>query len=205
MTMTLHCSHCNQSMAIAPRKPGSRVDCPSCGRSVVVPSGEIGDKPVSPAPEREIASPVAPNRAVESPRASADRGGAVATALPRARTATAPVVSSAASAPAGIATGPRNQNAKPALAEADARSLSQPMSASPSVRPAELPARATVPEGVVLPKSVLILLILFALAALGCAFFAGLLFGKQSATESREAAAVEAISNSVGFPLIEFS
>ena len=49
-----------------------------------------------------------------------------------------------------------------------------------------------------------ILLILFALAALGCAFFAGFLFGKQSVTESREAAAVEAISNSVGLPLIDF-
>src|SRR3990170_1437861 len=36
MTMTLRCTFCNQTMAIAPRKPGSRLSCPSCGRSITV-------------------------------------------------------------------------------------------------------------------------------------------------------------------------
>jgi hypothetical protein len=55
-----------------------------------------------------------------------------------------------------------------------------------------------------LPKSVLILLIMFALAALGCAFFAGFLFGKQTATESREAAAL-ASPNSNRFNVVVVS
>lgn len=203
MTITLHCSHCNQSMAIAPRKPGSRVDCPSCGRSVVVPSADAADKPASPA--RENGPALAPSRAVDSPRGSADRAGAVATTLPPARTATAPAVASTATAAAGAATVPRNRNPKPALAEPEVPFLPQLTAASPLLRPAELSARTAVPEGVVLPKSVLILLILFALAALGCAFFAGFLFGKQSANETRAAAAVEAISNSVIFTSFDFS
>ena len=195
MTITLHCTHCNQSMAIAPRKPGSRVDCPSCGRSVVVPSGEDADKPVSPERARETAAAPALSRAVESPRASADR--AVATAPPRSRTATAPAVTSAPAIAAGAVVAPRNQNPKPAIVEPEVPWLPQPTAGSPSLRPAELPARSTAPEGVVLPKSVLILLILFALAALGCAFFAGFLFGKQAATTAREAACVEPSPNTV--------
>ena len=205
MTITLHCTHCNQSMSIAPRKPGSRVDCPSCGRSVVVPSADAAEKPVSPAPVRENAPALAPSRALESPRAGADRGGAVATALPRARTATAPAVSSTATATPGAATVLRNQNPKTAMAEPEVPFLPQPTAGGPALRPAELSARAAAPDGVVLPKSVLILLIVFALAALCCAFFAGFLFGKQTATEARSAAAVEAIQNTVSFTFVDFS
>lgn len=205
MTITLHCTHCNQSMAIAPRKPGSRVDCPSCGRSVVVPLADVAEKPVSPTPVRENAPALVPSRALESPRGGADRDGAVATALPRARTATAPAVSSTATATPGAATVLRNQNPKTAMAEPDVPFLPQPTAGSSSVRPAEMPARVTAPHGVVLPKSVLILLIVFALAALGCAFFAGFLFGKQTATEARKAAAVEAIPHTVRFTLLDFS
>jgi hypothetical protein len=54
---------------------------------------------------------------------------------------------------------------------------------SQSVRPEDLPMHVAPPDGVLLPKSVLILLIVFAVAALGIAFFAGFLFGKQTATE----------------------
>ena len=203
MTITLHCTHCNQSMAIAPRKPGSRVDCPSCGRSVVVPSGEAADKPVSPEPARETAAAPALSRAVESPRANADR--VMATAAPRSRTATAPAVTSAPAIAAGAVVAPRNQNPKPAIVEPEVPWLPQPTAGSPSLRPAELPARATAPEGVVLPKSVLILLIVFALAALGCAFFAGFLFGKQTGTVTRESAAVDAPQTSVRFDLLDSS
>ena len=202
MTITLHCSHCNQSMAIAPRKPGSRVDCPSCGRSVVVPSAEAGDNPVSPALERENAVAPSVSRAVDSPRASADRGAAVATAPARPRTATA---ASVTSAPPTAALVPRNQNPRPAPVEPEVPWLPQPTAGSPSLRSAELPARTAAPEGVVLPKSVLILLIVFALAALGCAFFAGFLFGKQTGTVTRESAAVDAPQTFVRFDLLDSS
>jgi predicted RNA-binding Zn-ribbon protein involved in translation (DUF1610 family) len=46
MTITLQCGHCNQTMAIAPRKPGSLVSCPACGQGVVVPGAE-GAKPAA--------------------------------------------------------------------------------------------------------------------------------------------------------------
>ena len=184
MTITLHCSHCNQSMAIAPRKPGSRVECPSCGRIVVVPPGEAADGPMPPAPERENAGSPALSRTAHASPAGVDRGGAVATAPQRARTATASTVNSPM---ATAAVAPRHQSPKPGPGESEVPWLPQPAAGTPSLRPSELPARAAAPEGVVLPKSVLILLIVFALAALGCAFFAGILFGKQIVTESRAA------------------
>ena len=40
MTITLRCAHCDQTLAIAPRKPGSRLSCPACGRPVTVPAAE---------------------------------------------------------------------------------------------------------------------------------------------------------------------
>jgi hypothetical protein len=199
MTITLHCTHCNQSMAIAPRKPGSRVDCPSCGRSVVVPAGDPTDKPASPVAAREVATARGSSRVSESPRASADRGGAVATVLPKARTATTPAVSSVSSATRSADTGPRTQHPTPALPQPELPFLPQPAVGSPSVRSAELPSHAPARDGVVLPKSVLILLIVFALAALGVAFFAGFLFGKQTATQSRDAVTVETSQRTVSF------
>jgi hypothetical protein len=52
---------------------------------------------------------------------------------------------------------------------------------------------------------VLILLIVFALAALGIAFFAGFLFGKQAATPSREAVATELTTHTICFSRVDSS
>lgn len=53
MTITLRCTHCNQSLAIAPRKRGSRLTCPACGGTLTVPALEPGPTTGSaPKPQR---------------------------------------------------------------------------------------------------------------------------------------------------------
>jgi len=89
------------------------------------------------------------------------------------------------------------------MAEAEVPVLPQRAVDGPWDRTSELPARAAAPGGVLLPKSVLILLIVFALAALGIAFFAGFLFGKQTATESGEAVATEMTPRANCFSLVK--
>jgi hypothetical protein len=75
----------------------------------------------------------------------------------------------------------------PTLAEPKVPVLPHRAIESVSAQSAGLLERAAAPGGVLLPKSVLVLSIVFALAALAIAFFAGFLFGKQTAAESRKA------------------
>ena len=157
--MTVRCTHCNQVMAIAPRKPGSRVTCPACGGTVTVPSPEAG----------HASAPV--------PQPAAVAGGVVPTLQ------TSPVQTSrrrqtpeaSRQAPAG---GPSQSPVTPPPPP-----IEQPRPASPDV--ADLPLQtmyearqADRANWIALPLSALILSLVFALAALIVAFLAGFLIGR---------------------------
>jgi hypothetical protein len=55
MPIRFRCEHCQQLMGIARRKAGSRVNCPTCGLSVTVPSADAAD-----ADARDKPNPAAP-------------------------------------------------------------------------------------------------------------------------------------------------
>ena len=158
MTMTVRCTHCEQVMAIAPRKPGSRVTCPACGRSVTVPAAGAGEP-----------APATPQHAGATGHAAAPRPAA------------APAVGAHGRSPAvigaAVAVGPAA-----VVAATPARSEPAP-SAGPEDLDVRLPStnhptRPAPAHWVALPPVVLVLALLFALAALALAFFAGFLFGK---------------------------
>jgi ribosomal protein S27E len=146
MTITLQCTHCNQPMQIAPRKPGSRVTCPVCGQAVTVPAAEPAGR-AAPSGQAAVAAAIA---AAAPARAAAATGQTAAPAIPSARRRPASEAATVRAAhPESLA----------------ATELNVPLIEPPA-------------DGVTLPLSVLILSLVFALAALGLAFFAGFLLGK---------------------------
>ena len=191
MTMTLRCSHCNQTMSIAPRKPGSRVTCPACGRNVIVPEAE----PIAPtAPQSERRS-VVPEVASDSPAPPSPRGAVQSAAELATTPASArPRVSGGTQSPAQAAA-PR----RPVAGEDSA--VGAELSNDRVTNVGDLSAsstRSTLAGAVVLSRSIVIMAILFALAALGLAFLCGFLLGREARSPvlKNEGAAI----SSVQFP-----
>jgi hypothetical protein len=56
MPIRFRCPHCGQLMGIARRKAGSRVQCTSCTREVLVPTSDDPRVPEAPAPTAPVAS-----------------------------------------------------------------------------------------------------------------------------------------------------
>jgi len=170
MSITLRCTHCDQSMTIAPRKPGSRVTCPACGRNVIVPDPDEAAKDDSPATPRETAAASPPNLKP----AARDTGSIAATVVAPARTrATGQIVTPV--------TAEAIQRGQPSLDSPGEPLKTRPLIPNhhqPDVEPALRLVQPQKAEAVVLPKSVVILALVIVLAALACAFFAGFLFGK---------------------------
>jgi ribosomal protein S27E len=158
MTITLQCEHCNQTMAIAPRKPGSQVTCPACGRGVVVP-GAHGSRPAAMGAINAVPAALGTKTAVHSGAAAAPaertKEPAIA-ALPARPTASPPTA--------------KNRSHETAWSpRADSPVAADPFSAD----------RTAVPKGVLtVPVSVVILCLVFALGSLVMAFAAGYLFGR---------------------------
>ena len=159
MTMMVRCSHCDQVMTIAPRKPGSRVTCPACGGSVTVPAPEAG-RAAAPVPQPAAVagavvpmlptSPVQISRRRETPEAS------------RQAPAASPTQSPAAPPRRPAET---NRTAGPDVADLPHHAVHEARQAGRS-------------NWIALPLSALILSLVFALAALIVAFLAGFLFGR---------------------------
>ncbi|MBI3466805.1 MAG: hypothetical protein HY000_27650 [Planctomycetes bacterium] len=157
MTMTVRCSHCDQVMAIAPRKPGSRVTCPACGRSVTVHSAEAGT----------AAAPVPPNAPVAG--GGGPVVGTVAGQAGRRRPTPELAGQAAASPPRSVAPAALPPSELPAPIGQERAEL--------SLQTVHDAVRAGRAHWIALPPSVLILALVFALASLALAFFAGYLFG----------------------------
>ncbi len=188
MTMTLRCTHCDQTMSIAPRKPGSRVTCPACGRTVTVPEPELPNAPAA-AAVRESVSPASGPSSPAPAHARVERGAALATAAPP------PRVASTSPTPAAAARAAHSRKLVASFETTDSPETQRVDGGGVPV----LPLDRTAARSVVLPNSVAILAILLALAALALAFAAGFLFGR-SAPASRtsgEQSAVTAIERPV--------
>ena len=169
MTMTLRCTHCEQPMTIAPRKSGSRVTCPACGRDVTVPApGATESAERSPA-RGPANSAVVQDSSATAARPRSEAGAAIATAPDRPRDSKRNPARPAATA------------ASHAMAAAgDETALSRTAPSEPAGAAGAVWPRPIAPNSVMLPKSVVLAAILFALVALALAFFAGYLFGRQS-------------------------
>jgi phage FluMu protein Com len=148
MPIRFRCAYCNQLMAIAQRKAGTVVRCPTCAGQVVVPSPEQA------AAQESAAPPPSKPEAPKKPQAPAlfersDFGELFQNPAP----------------PPPFALGP--EPAGPGFDVA-------PLLPQGEILP--VPPRR--PRGLVLSPAMLILLLLFILVLLGLAFFIGMLVGR---------------------------
>jgi len=172
MTVTIQCRHCNQSLAVAPRRPGSRLECPACGQSVVFPAPSEQGKSLSAPANSQLAEATSP-RAVESP-------GPLVGQRPK----------------GALPTGERD------LIRPSSMSAGLPVKAAPgqaSDAPRQEPQAPRAYESgalneIVIPRSTCVLILLFALLALGAAFVAGYFWGRSTPSPQSVRAAVEADS-----------
>jgi predicted RNA-binding Zn-ribbon protein involved in translation (DUF1610 family) len=162
MTITLRCSHCDQQIAIAPRKPGSRLQCPTCGRTVAVSASDL---------PRSSAAESLPR---EGGLANQSTGGAtVAERQPAVAALARRASPESGAADSAVPVHPLDH----AAAAAEIRRAAPAAQPPPSTQPGQ-PPEPDEADRVVLTRSILVLALLFAIAALACAFSAGILMGR---------------------------